>query len=181
MAEIKKNNIENTKKKPLEDSLVELTEEQKDKKHRQSIIRHITLVRDACILLGERLIDQGEKELGLQLIANGMVHDNSKFYGVEWKYLRVGMEDCIEFKCALEQHHARNPHHPEYWQDIKEMSRLHTAEMVCDLFARSTEFGTDLRAFIKEKFLPRYDISINGKSYKTIKEFVDLLLERPFV
>ncbi|SVC81897.1 uncharacterized protein METZ01_LOCUS334751, partial [marine metagenome] len=59
-----------------------------DDKHLKSLIRHIDNVRASCLLLGERLIENDKDELGLQLIANGHIHDASKFYGIEWEYLR---------------------------------------------------------------------------------------------
>ena len=63
-----------------------------DDKHLKSLIRHINHVKEDSYLLGEALISKGE-ELGLQLIANGYIHDNSKFYGVEWLYIRDETRD----------------------------------------------------------------------------------------
>jgi hypothetical protein len=34
--------------------------------------------------------------------------------------------------------------------------------------------------YVKEQAIPRYDISPQGKVYKWIKEFLDMLLEKPF-
>jgi hypothetical protein len=53
------------------------------------------------------------------------------------------------------------------------------AEMVCDWYARSQEMGTDLRAWIKEEALKRYDIPPTGRVAKLVKKFVDLLLDPP--
>lgn len=168
---------ENSKKPELNP---ELNQKEKDAKHMQSLIRHISLVREACCLLGQRLIEKGEESTGRALIANGHSHDYSKFSGIEWTHLRVGMENEEPFKLALRQHWSCNPHHPEYWDSINDMSRVYIAEMVCDWYARSSEFGTDLRSFIKDKALDKYGIKAQGKCYKRIKEFVDLLLDDPF-
>ena len=57
------------------------------------LTRHIRNVEDNCILLGTKLIQQGNIELGHKLIANGMVHDASKFGGIEFENL----SDALEF------------------------------------------------------------------------------------
>ena len=50
------------------------------------------------------------------------------------------------------RHHAEtNPHHPEYWHGIENMPKVYIAEMVCDWYARSNEFGSDLREWVKDK------------------------------
>ena len=51
------------------------------------LTRHIRNVEDNCLLLGTKLIERGEVDLGRQLIANGYVHDTSKFYGIEFENL----------------------------------------------------------------------------------------------
>jgi len=96
------------------------------------IIRHIDHVKDNCLLLGERLVNLGKKDMGRLLIANGFIHDNSKFYGVEWDYLndQTGSEELLQI--AVSQHNRTNPHHPEYWGGIEAMPSLYVAEMVCD-------------------------------------------------
>ena len=55
----------------------------------RSITRHIKNVEDNCLILGERLILQGRIDLGKQLIANGFIHDASKFTGIEFEYLSL--------------------------------------------------------------------------------------------
>lgn len=147
------------------------------------LIRHIKNVQDDCTLLGQRLIDRGETELGRMLIANGMIHDNSKFHGIEWLYLHddIKEEDPILFKQALTHHATTNKHHPECWPGgINEMPQLYIAEMICDWRTRSSEFGTDLWDWIKNKATEKFGFSTNGKAYKEIKFFTDLLLEKKF-
>jgi len=58
--------------------------------HLDNLIRHIELVREACILMGKRLIAQGRKDHGRLLIMRGHMHDVSKFTGIEFDYLHVG-------------------------------------------------------------------------------------------
>ena len=148
------------------------------------IARHIRNVEDNCLLLGEKLIDKGEIDLGHKLIANGYVHDASKFHGIEWDQMVPGNADADESKLKLKlavQHHNRtNPHHPEHWGDIRLMPRLYLAEMVADWKARSEEFGTSLRDWIDNQATKRFSFSKEEKVYQEIMEFVDLLCARPF-
>lgn len=145
-------------------------------------MRHIDNVRDNCVLLGERLIEKGEVDIGHRLIANGYCHDNSKFEGVEWEGLHTEIKENNPdlFKYANCHHVRTNKHHPEWWGGIQNMCRLYIAEMVCDWAARSSEFGNDLRGWIKETATKKYDFTLQGKVYKEIKELVDLLLDTPF-
>jgi hypothetical protein len=146
------------------------------------LLRHISNVREDCEVLGLKLIKQGEETLGRQLIANGLIHDNSKFSGIEWEYLHTDVKEINPeaFKLALQQHQTTNPHHPEYWGDINSIPRLYVAEMLCDWHARSSDFGTDLWDWVKETAVPKYKLSTSGKVYKQLKEFMGMLLERSF-
>lgn len=59
-----------------------------DEKHLKSLLRHVDNVSQSCLILGERIIESGDQQFGINLIANGRIHDHSKFYGSEWLYLR---------------------------------------------------------------------------------------------
>ncbi len=144
--------------------------------------RHISNVRTNTVLIGTKLIEKEEKWLGLQLISNGEIHDNSKFHGIEWDYLHLDVKEKEpeQFLFALQQHIQSNPHHPEYWGGIENMPRVYIAEMVTDWAARSSEFGNDLREWIKHDAIKQFKFTLQGRVYKEIKEFVDLLLEPKF-
>jgi hypothetical protein len=147
-----------------------------------SLIRHIGLVREACILLGKRLIAAGRPHFGRLLIARGFVHDASKFYGIEWDYLQTGKDVPVAARdLAIEHHRHTNGHHPEYWGGFDNMPEISVAEMVCDCYARSQEFGTDLRKWIRETAVPRYRMDTSGERYRWLEGFVELLLAKPFV
>ncbi len=148
----------------------------------KSVCRHITHVQSSCSLLGERLIAAGERQTGHKLIANGFIHDNSKFRGIEWLYLH---DDVLEtnpvmFTAAMIQHVHGNPHHPEYWDGIENMPRLYLAEFVCDTHARASEFGTNIRDWMKEDAAKKFGFAVQGKVYKNVKGLLDLLLDSPF-
>lgn len=151
----------------------------------RGITRHIRNVEDNCLLLGEKLIDKGEIELGHKLIANGFIHDASKFSGIEWEYMAPGIptkedEAKLKLKMAINHHNKTNPHHPEHWNGIEFMPRVYLAEMVCDWKARSEEFGTSLRDWIDDGATKRFGFSEDDRVYKEITEFVDLLCPKPF-
>ncbi len=153
-----------------------------DKVRLERLLRHIDRVRDNCLLLGERLIDAGRERLGLALIANGHVHDVSKFKGAEWVALNpdVRSRDPGAFEAAHLQHVSTNPHHPEFWGGVDDMPPEYVAEMVCDWKARSDEMGDDIWEWVREKASVRYEYSTSGRVYKEIKHYLELLLEPKF-
>jgi hypothetical protein len=149
--------------------------------HLENLIRHLELVRCACLLLGRRLMAQGRKDFGRLLIARGFAHDASKFHGIEWDYLHAGPDVPAEaLRLAIAQHRRTNPHHPEFWGGLASMPEVFVAEMVCDWYARSQEFGTDLREWIEEEAVKNYQIDRESDQYQWIRQFVDLLLRDSF-
>ena len=151
----------------------------------RSITRHIRNVEDNCLILGERLILRGEIELGKQLIANGFVHDASKFTGIEFEYLSLNNpteeNNKLKMKLAIQQHNTTNLHHAEAWSGgIKDMPDVYLAELVCDIKSRSEEFGTSLVDYINNVGMKRWNITEEDDVYKKMMEFINLLCEKPF-
>jgi len=153
-----------------------------DVEHLDTVLRHIKNVQDNAQLLGDRLIKGGEFELGKMLIANSMKHDNSKLFGIEWRYLRQNFKENYPelFKQAAENHVLTNKHHPEFFGGIENMPMIFLSECVCDWKARSTEFGNDLREWIKDKATEKFNFTTKTRVYKDIKKFLDLLLDPEF-
>ncbi len=150
--------------------------------HIDNLIRHIELVREACTLLGKRLIKSGRVEFGRLLIAKGFEHDVSKFYGIEYEYLHAGSDtDKEKLQLAMYQHLRTNQHHPEYWGSIENMPELAVYEMVADWYSRSQEFGTSLRDWINNTAMDKYKIVADGEVHRWINKAVDVLLENSFV
>lgn len=153
----------------------------------RALTRHIRNVCDNCILLGEKLILSGEIDLGKQLIANGFIHDASKWRGIEWDSLISLSPESeekiakLKLKLAIHQHQSNNGHHVEYWNDIHKMPDVFLAEFCADSKARSEEFGTDLRVWVDNTATKRWNFNKNDEVYKKIMYFVDLLCEKPFV
>ncbi len=145
------------------------------------IIRHIDNVKDNCMLLGERLINNGRTDIGRLLVANGFIHDNSKFYGVEWDYLSDQTDDPELLRVAISQHNRTNPHHPEYWGRIELMPALYIAEMVCDWKGRSGEFGTSLQDWIEEGAAVKFGYTKDSEIFRKIIYYSEMLCDKPFI
>ena len=143
----------------------------------EQVLEHIQNVQKNCCKLGIRLIKNGEIELGRMLIANGMMHDNSKFKGIEFDHLFNGDPLLAD---VIKHHATTNQHHPECWGSIHKMPDIYIAEMVCDCAARSAEFGTDIRIWFSEKATFKYEFTMEDRVGKTISMFLDMLLSPKF-
>jgi len=149
-----------------------------------SVWEHTQAVRVAAYKLATRLIDnaktENDLELARRLLQRCCKHDLSKFQGIEWDTLHRD-EEKETLRLAIHQHQQTNDHHPEYHVDgIAAMNDAQVAEMVCDWHARQSEMGTDFRSFIRVQAPKRWGFTPRSKIYKTIKRFVDLLLDPVF-
>lgn len=150
--------------------------------HIDNLIRHIGLVREACILMGKRLIKSGRVEFGRLLIAKGFEHDVSKFYGIEFEFLHAGPDvDKDSLYLAIRHHSSTNQHHPEYHGGIENMPELAVYEMVADWYARAQEFGTCLRDWIDEVAVEKFKINVSGEVKSWIDKATNILLESAFL
>ena len=137
------------------------------------LIRHIENCKQNCMLIAEQIYEQNP-DMARQLVANAYLHDNSKFYGIEWTALVSGDTELLEE--AIAQHHQNNPHHPEFYESICEMPEVYLIECVCDWKARSEEFGTDLNGWL-DKVSEKYKIGKTSKTFKKIKKYSEMLVE----
>lgn len=169
---------------------------QYDIKHFNKICRHINRVIYNCDTLAEQLMEIEESELerntgiswnkdhiALRLMATSRIHDNSKFFGIEWLYLRdtTRQNDPDLFYTAYAQHVTTNSHHPEAWPyGIREMPNEYLCEMISDWKARSDEMATDLKQWLDGEATKKYEIQVGGNLHNKIKYLMDLLLDTPF-
>jgi len=143
------------------------------------VLKHIRHVQENCRLLGFKLMkEESMGDIGKNLIANSMLHDNSKFHGLEWDHLF--WESGPELEFAISQHKRTNPHHPEYWGGIVHMPIVYIAEMVCDWKARSSEFGTDFADWITEGARKKYGYGLKSFTGNLICRFAAMLCDQPF-
>lgn len=151
------------------------------------LIRHIRSVQENALVLGEKLIKNGDVDLGQKLIANSFIHDNSKFFSPEFEELTDNQianneSSKLRFKMALASHLSKNMHHPEFWTGgIKAMNLVYLLELLCDWKSRSEQFGTSLIEYINGPAMKRFDFDKNDEVYKTLIKYHDLLCEKPFV
>lgn len=147
----------------------------------RNVIRHIQGVSENCNELAFRLSERGEQDFARRLIANGLIHDNSKLSGIEWECLHSGEEKKL-FDEALHHHVTTNMHHSEFWgkEGVHDMPRIYIGEMVADWKQRSSEFGTDFNEWVTEVATKKYNFDFRSKAGKEIKDFVSLILDKSF-
>lgn len=143
----------------------------------EQVLEHIKHVQENCYALGKKLIKGGQVELGRMLIANGQIHDNSKFGGIEFDHLFTG--DPL-LRDVVKHHNTTNMHHPEHWGSIHDMAPVYIAEMVCDCAARSAEMGTDIRDWFMEEATKKYGFEMSDRVGTMITKFLDILLLQQF-
>lgn len=145
----------------------------------EDVLSHVQNVQINCKIVAKKCIEDGELDFGRRLIANGQVHDNTKFKGIEWEYL-TDESPKTKRDLAVTNHNSQNLHHPEAWGNIHDMPRIYIAEMVCDWKARATEFGSSLREWVDQGAMTRYGYKKSDRVYKDITFFVNLLCDKPF-
>lgn len=147
-----------------------------------AIIRHKEYVKNACLLLSEKLVRQGRHDIGLKLVELAYIHDISKFHEVEFCYLNNNSKNKTPemFEVAFQDHVSVNMHHAEYWHGFHNMPEIYIAELACDWLARSQEFGTDVLEWIENSALKKYEINKESLQYKWLCNYLNLLLEDGF-
>ena len=152
-----------------------------DIKHLEDLSSHIMRVRSNCFCLAKHFISI-DPVLSRKLAAQGMMHDNSKFYGKEAQFLHRGPDvPKLALETTISWHVQTNAHHPEFWlpsQGKIYMYKEFAYEMVCDLLARSQEFGTNLDEYLTQVHFKKYDFS--NCTLKHIEEARSILLPRKF-
>lgn len=143
------------------------------------LIFHIRNVQDNTIILGKKLILKGEIAMGKMLIVNGLKHDSSKFFGLEWENLHKEAEK-DDLKEAIFQHQNTNAHHPEFWGNINNMSDVFIAEFVCDTLARSQELASDYLNWLTNEATKKYNFTTKSQFYKKALKYYNLIIDNPF-
>ena len=128
-----------------------------------TVLRHITLVREALLSISQNL----EKQM--------LRHDLSKFYEDEFfgftQINRVAREHKYgspEYQASLRAvepnpiklHYSRNSHHPEHYKNgIDDMSLIDIIEMVADWYAASLTYGQTSFEESLEISIKRFNLS----------------------
>lgn len=144
----------------------------------ERLLQHIENVQRGCKIVGMKLIKNGECKLGKELIANGMIHDHSKFYGLQWEAFCGTKTQLLQD--AIRVHKYTNFHHPEYWMGIKNMPDVYLYECVIDWWARSHELGGYFPQWINDVASKIYGFQPPDPVNYKIQKVVDLLIEKSF-
>lgn len=140
----------------------------------------------SCSKMAKYFLEQGNKDMALNIMVRASVHDISKFKHDEFDALSKISNDmsCMtNAKQSLSQakenaiklHWANNSHHPEHWKDYREMTEIDIIEMVCDWHSRSVQFKTDLLSFVKERQEKRFKFPKD--IYKKVIFYCNILLK----
>ena len=127
-----------------------------------------------------------------------MSHDSSKYESPEfhpyvWRYWRTkwAKEGKVDTRFteafasldvdryitkAVWHHVQHNRHHPEYHLDHDDMTLVDLIEMVCDWYAMSEEFGTNIDDWVAYAVPRRYHFSPDKVS--TIHQLIDVLRQK---
>ena len=154
--------------------------------HIKETLNHKQYVLQACDKMAEYLDSIGQTDLAVALLIRANIHDNSKIVGIELeKFVKIygNQESFINPKVQLsesqkdiiENHWKNNRHHPEYFENIRDMSELDIIEMVCDWYARSLQYGTDFIDFVKTRQEVRFHFPED--MFKIILGYCEVLAE----
>lgn len=149
------------------------------------LIEHKKHVMESCKTMAHYLIDAGEYDMAKELILRGLVHDNSKLKEEEFgKFMELKIKDRAFTnartvlndyeKERIAVHWKNNPHHPEYYESVDEMTTMDKMEMVCDWHARSKQYHTDLLEFLETRQKNRFHFS--EEMYEEIYRYCTILL-----
>jgi len=141
------------------------------------IFDHIQNVQEFCFKLAVELIKDSQQRLARQLLKRALSHDLSKFSDLE--YYGMYSEDKAIKDLAINNHRSLNPHHIDYHVNLLDMQEVDLAEMACDLRARSVEFGSSVKDYVKD-FIEFRKISPNSKFYKSVTKYLNMIIEDKF-
>lgn len=125
---------------------------------------HIKRVETSCRILSD-LFDEDKAKI---LIDRGINHDASKFGLDEYNdYVCLTWNLNVDstfpvpdtFGKAQKHHYSNNRHHPEFYNNILEMTDLDLAEMVADIFAMSEEFNDSPIEYLNNNHFKKYSFS----------------------
>jgi hypothetical protein len=142
-----------------------------------TLIRHIKMVEANCNLISRYTMEK-DPEFAIAIAKRGRTHDLTKFDSLEFENLWKGEKN---FDIAIVHHHTHNRHHPEHFSNgIYGMDLLDLVEMICDVTARSQEFGTDVRIWLLNKAAIKYGYMNDSEMLLKIEYYINILLNQPF-
>lgn len=153
--------------------------------HFEELCLHKKILLDSCQKLATYFLINDNEDFALMLMKRAFVHDTSKLSKAEFhaadafdsfsKDSRKGNQDFTKKeRIFLEIHWKNNKHHPEHWENIRDMKDIDIAEMVCDWHARSVEFDDDLIEYIGYRQKARF--AFPDDMYEKIMYYAKILV-----
>lgn len=137
----------------------------------EDTIIHKKYMLDSSLKMYKILIKKNKEDLANELIRRAIVHDNSKFNENEATLLasiisKKALTDPLinigkDEKEIVKKHWKNNRHHPEYFENVEDMTELDIIEMVCDWNARSMQYKTDFVEFVITRQENRFNFPEN--------------------
>lgn len=157
--------------------------DEKIKNQIKDTIKHKEFMFVAGLKMFDFLESKDEK-LAIDFIRRVVIHDNSKFEDEELLGLASIANRCAltnpnvllsnEQENIVKIHWKNNSHHPEYYEDVMDMSELDIIEMCCDWYARSLQYNTDLMEFVTIRQENRFHFP--KEMYEKILYYCNILL-----
>lgn len=141
----------------------------------EKIVNHKNNVIKNAHLLAMYFAKEGKYDLAKDLIKLSYEHDQSKFDGIEWEALHDVNNE--KFKEALNHHRLSNNHHPESWESINVMPEVFLAEMLVDWISRAQEQVKDVRVWIDEVPLNKYNLQKDSVVYLKLQTWLNAIIE----
>lgn len=140
--------------------------------HIMDTLTHKQYVLVACSNLIKYLIENNRQDDAIQLAIRCGNHDNSKLSDEElYLFAKLPLKrDTLKdpnkklndnVLNVTKIHWKNNSHHPEHFNDYHQMSEIDIMEMVCDWYARSLEYGTNLLNFVETRQENRFHFDKN--------------------
>lgn len=156
------------------------------KKYLEDTISHKKYFFDSAYKISIYFLENDNEKMALDILRRAFVHDYSKLSSKEFNSFLVfedynnSLRDASvlykkEEEVFLKEHWKNNKHHPEYWDNPSKMQEIDIVEMVCDWHARSVEYGTDLKEFVKTRQHNRFQFS--DEMYEKINKYIEILLK----
>ena len=152
----------------------------------QDIIIHRECVLRSGTILAEELKKQGKGGYSTALLLRCFEHDMSKLQNLsEFLSLAsivhhldemsdVGHQLSDYEKMAISEHQKNNKHHPEYYENPNDMSRLDIMEQVADCHARGKQFKSDsVSEFFKKNVGTRW--AFDEQHQMWIRQYSEIL------
>ena len=132
------------------------------REHISDTLRHKQLVIESGLTIIHYLYENHRDNEALQLARRCARHDDSKLEfdemqaflqlpneGENMKNANTPLSDGVTK--LIQKHWAHNKHHPEFFKDYHEMTEIDIMEMVCDWHARSKQYNTNFKEFVKTR------------------------------